>query len=171
MLKIVVCKRLYDILVIFRLIWGHVFFPVIMKTIQMSEFLTSFPSKRFWRTLKTFEIHVIRWKLSSVLIPVHLQHGQWPDSRLTTWSYLDNMVTVCFLPGHSYQLARRSSTSAPCRLSTGVPQGPVLIRLLFSLYTCSLTSCYDDDPQLILSFPPIDTHVSTPSQHVWSTSL
>ncbi|KAI4881212.1 hypothetical protein NFI96_033447 [Prochilodus magdalenae] len=74
-----------------------------------------------------------------------------------------------YLEDCHYQVTWNGSTSAPCRLSTGVPQGSVLGHLLFSLYTLSLgeviTShsfsyhCYADDTQLMLSFPSSDTQV------------
>uniref|UniRef100_A0A3B1J3V1 Reverse transcriptase domain-containing protein n=1 Tax=Astyanax mexicanus TaxID=7994 RepID=A0A3B1J3V1_ASTMX len=76
-----------------------------------------------------------------------------------------------YLEDRSYQVTWQGATSAPCRLSTGVPQGSVLGPLLFSLYTRSLGEiisshgfsyhCYADDTQLILSFPPSDTQVSS----------
>ncbi|KAI4903988.1 hypothetical protein NFI96_027339, partial [Prochilodus magdalenae] len=82
----------------------------------------------------------------------------------TAWKWFESYLEDCH-----YQVTWNGSTSAPCRLSTGVPQGSVLGPLLFSLYTLSLgeviTShsfsyhCYADDTQLRLSFPSSDTQV------------
>uniref|UniRef100_A0AAR2KZX5 Reverse transcriptase domain-containing protein n=1 Tax=Pygocentrus nattereri TaxID=42514 RepID=A0AAR2KZX5_PYGNA len=84
----------------------------------------------------------------------------------TAWKWFES-----YLEGRCYQVTWRGSTSTPCNLSTGVPQCSVLGPLLFSLYTRSLGHvisshgfsyhCYADDTQLILSFPPNDTQVST----------
>ncbi|KAK3507406.1 hypothetical protein QTP70_019645, partial [Hemibagrus guttatus] len=83
----------------------------------------------------------------------------------TAWEWF-----VFYLDGHSHQVTWKGLTSAPHRLSTGVPQGSELGTLLFSLYTHSLGKvisshgfsyhCYADDTQLIFSIPPSDTMAS-----------
>ncbi|KAI4872480.1 hypothetical protein NFI96_017479 [Prochilodus magdalenae] len=61
----------------------------------------------------------------------------------TAWKWFES-----YLEDRHYQVTWNGSTSAPCRLSTGVPQGSVLGPFLFSLYTLSLQSL-----QLHLSMP------------------
>ncbi|KAL7855618.1 hypothetical protein AOLI_G00192220, partial [Acnodon oligacanthus] len=75
-------------------------------------------------------------------------------------------------------LRERRSTSSPCRLSTGVPQGMELCPLLFSLYTRSLgdmisshgfsNHCYAEDS--INAFLPTFRQLSSyPSQLIFQT--
>ncbi|KAI4893115.1 hypothetical protein NFI96_020622 [Prochilodus magdalenae] len=82
----------------------------------------------------------------------------------TAWKWFES-----YLEDRHFQVAWNGSTSAPCRLSTDVPQGLLLGPFLFSLYTLSLVDvitshsfsyhCYADDTQLMLSFPSSDTQV------------
>jgi hypothetical protein len=117
--------------------------------------------------------------LSSVLILLDLSTAFDPVNHqilLSTLSGLGVSVSphywiVSYLAGRSYQVTWRGSVSAPCTLTTGVPQGSVLSPLLFSLYTKSLGyvislhglsyHCYEDDTQLLFAFPPSDTQVAT----------
>ncbi|KAK3530889.1 hypothetical protein QTP70_004405 [Hemibagrus guttatus] len=127
----------------------------------------------------TEKLHAARSaKLSSVLILLHLSAAFDRVNHKTLLSTLRSLG-ICgtawewfasYLDGRSYQVTWKGLTSAPRRLSTGVPQGSALGPLLFSLYTHSLGKvisspgfsyhCYADDTQLIFSFPPSDTTAS-----------
>ncbi|KAK3547966.1 hypothetical protein QTP70_001632 [Hemibagrus guttatus] len=127
----------------------------------------------------TEKLHAARSaKLSSVLILLDLSAVFDTVNHKTLLSTLRGLG-ICgtawewfasYLDGCSYQGTWKGLTSAPRRLSTGVPQGSVLGPLLFSLYTHSLDKvisshgfsyhCYADDTQLIFSFPPSDTMAS-----------
>ncbi|KAL7875959.1 hypothetical protein AOLI_G00109220, partial [Acnodon oligacanthus] len=118
-------------------------------------------------------------KLSSVLILLDLSSAFDMVNHTILLDTLANLGITgyawkwfeSYLEDRSYQVTWRGSTSSPCRLSIGVPQGSVLGPLLFSLHTRSLGNvisfhgfsyyCYADDTQLMLSFAPSDTQVSS----------
>ncbi|KAK3507090.1 hypothetical protein QTP70_004729 [Hemibagrus guttatus] len=127
----------------------------------------------------TEKLHAARSaKLSWVLILLDLSAAFDTVNHKTLLSTLRSLGIcgtalewfVFYLDGHSHQVTWKGLTSAPHRLSTGVPQGSELGTLLFSLYTQSLGKvisshgysyhCYADDTQLIFSFPPSDTTAS-----------
>ena len=96
-------------------------------------------------------------------------------STLAELGIADSALTwfTSYLTNRTFQVTWNGSLSKPCFLETGVPQGPVLGLLLFSLYTRSLGSaitshgffyhCYADlHTQLVFSFPFYsDTHFAT----------
>ncbi|KAL6465781.1 hypothetical protein MHYP_G00259140, partial [Metynnis hypsauchen] len=118
-------------------------------------------------------------KLSSVLILLDLSAAFDTVNHTILLDILTNLGITgyawkwfkSYLEDCSYQVTWRGFTSSPCRLSTGVPQGLVLGPLLFSLYNSSLGDvisshgfsyhCYADDTQLMFSFSPSDTQVSS----------
>ncbi|KAK3532780.1 hypothetical protein QTP86_028149, partial [Hemibagrus guttatus] len=127
----------------------------------------------------TEKLHAARSaKLSSVLILLDLAAAFDTVNHKTLLS-TTRSLGICgtawewfasYLDGRSYQVTWKGLTSAPHRLSTGVPQGSVFGPLLFSLYTHALGKvisshgfsyhCYADDTQFIFSLSPSDTMAS-----------
>lgn len=68
-------------------------------------------------------------------------HTFFPSSwvlEFITW-YVSGLLTTCRrAPIRWHHIRWRESTSVPCRLLTGVPQGSLLDLPLFFLYACSL---------------------------------
>ncbi|KAK3514301.1 hypothetical protein QTP70_012909 [Hemibagrus guttatus] len=117
----------------------------------------------------TEKLHAARSaKLSSVLILFDLSAAFDTVNHKTLLSTLRSLG-ICgtawewfasYLDGRSYQVTWKGLTSAPCRLSTGVPQGSVLGPLLFSLYTHSLGKVISSHGFSYHCFPPSDTTAS-----------